>query len=492
MTLRVPLVKNEHMTIICAYAPTLVTDEDIINQFYDDLDSAIRRADKSDKIILLGDFNARVGSRSDLWEGVLGPHGTGKMNQNGLRLLSLCSEHDLIITNSLFKLKDKHKTSWMHPRSKQWHLLDYIITRKSQTNETLVTRAMRGAECWTDHRLVLAKMKLKIRPRSRRNAPTKKLNCNSLRDPQICENYQNRVRELTQEINSQESDCLSAKWDDFSERLMDEAKDVLGFSTRKHRDWFSERGHEISAMLKEKNEAHQATLRNPSSSFLRERFKTLRASAQTRLREVESRWWDELASEIQGFADTNDMHNFYNATKKVYGPQTRSTAPVRSADGVTLLRNKSDIITRWAEHFRELLNVNTPTDPSFLEDLPTLPSMTQLDSPPTLEEVNQAVDGLKSGKSPGPDGVPSELLKYGGQAMREFIHEIISDIWRTHDVPSSWKDAVLVTIYKNKGDKAICSNSRGIALLGTAGKVLARILLKRLIASVSESLMPET
>ena len=115
-----------------------------------------------------------------------------------------------------------------------------------------------------------------------------------------------------------------------------------------------------------------------------------------------------------------------------------------------------------------------------------------LDNPSTSEEINKAIDGLKPRKAPGPDGIPSELLKNGGQEMRSFICRIIGQIWATNDVPNSWKDAVLITIYKNKGDRATCSNSHGIALLGTAGKVLARVLLRRLIASISESLMPET
>ena len=118
MTLRVPLANNEHMTLICAYAPTLTAEEDVKDQFYEELDEALRSVNGRDKIILLGDFNARVGRRSDLWNAI-GPQGVGKMNANGLRLLSLCSEHDLVITNTLFRLKTIHKTSWMHPRSKQ-------------------------------------------------------------------------------------------------------------------------------------------------------------------------------------------------------------------------------------------------------------------------------------------------------------------------------------------------------------------------------------
>ena len=46
----------------------------------------------------------------NLWEGVIGPHGTGNMNSNGLRLLSLCSEDNLTITNTLFKLPDKQNS----------------------------------------------------------------------------------------------------------------------------------------------------------------------------------------------------------------------------------------------------------------------------------------------------------------------------------------------------------------------------------------------
>ena len=492
MTLRVPLVKGDYMTIICVYAPTMVAQEESIEEFYDDLDNAIRRTDKRDKILLLGDFNARVGGRSDLWEGVIGPHGVGNMNQNGLRLLSLCSEHDLIITNTLFKLKGIHKTSWMHPRSKQWHLLDYIITRKSQANETLITRAMRGAECWTDHRLILAKMRLKIRPGTRRARPLKKIDCSALRDVRKRDSLERKISYITQDMTAVSSANMSEKWDTFASRLMAAAQETLGTISKKNRDWFTESSHEVASLLQEKNRAHQAHLNNPSSEFLKKRFAELRANAQTQLRGLEDRWWRDLAVEIQGYADTNDMQRFYESTKRIYGPQMRQTAPVRSADGQTLHRNKTDIIARWAEHFDALLNVETPTDHSCLDDLPTLPCLTELDNPPTFEEVNLAIEGLKPRKSPGPDGVPSELLRGGGAGIRTFIHSVIGEIWSGADIPNSWRDALLITIYKNKGDRALCSNSRGIALLGTAGKVLARILLKRLVASVSESLMPET
>ena len=98
----------------------------------------------SDKFILLGDFNARVGTDCNNWKGVLGPHGTGKLNSNGLMSLSFCAENDLTITNTLFRQADKYKTTWMHPRSKQWHLIDYAIYRRRNIRDVRITRAMRG------------------------------------------------------------------------------------------------------------------------------------------------------------------------------------------------------------------------------------------------------------------------------------------------------------------------------------------------------------
>lgn len=62
----------------------------------------------------------------------------------------------------------------MHPRSKPGHLLDYIIVRYSDLKNVLITQAKRGAECWTDHRMIMAMLKMRIRPAVRLRKITKK------------------------------------------------------------------------------------------------------------------------------------------------------------------------------------------------------------------------------------------------------------------------------------------------------------------------------
>ncbi|KAJ3584268.1 hypothetical protein NHX12_014764 [Muraenolepis orangiensis] len=135
MTIRLMLASSQMATVISAYAPTLDAQDEVKEAFYADLDKILSEVPKEDKLILLGDFNARVGRNHHLWRGTLGREGVGNTNSNGILLLTKCSEHNLVITNTLFRQKNKFKTSWMHPRSKLWHLIDYVIVRSKDRRD---------------------------------------------------------------------------------------------------------------------------------------------------------------------------------------------------------------------------------------------------------------------------------------------------------------------------------------------------------------------
>ena len=60
MILRLPLSGNKHATIISAYVPTMTNSDEVKDKLYNDLDDVISATPRTDKLILLGDFNARL------------------------------------------------------------------------------------------------------------------------------------------------------------------------------------------------------------------------------------------------------------------------------------------------------------------------------------------------------------------------------------------------------------------------------------------------
>ena len=91
------------------------------------------------------------------------------------------------------------------------------------------------------------------------------------------------------------------------------------------------------------------------------------------------------------------------------GPIDKSLAPARSRNG-DIVKDKTGILSRWAEHFSDLHNQINPTDPEFLDAVPQLTVLGELDLPPTLAEVEKAISSLKCHESAGLDDLQGELL----------------------------------------------------------------------------------
>jgi len=94
--------------------------------------------------------------------------------------------------------------------------------------------------------------------------------------------------------------------------------------------------------------------------------------------------------------------------------------------------------------------------------------------------VKKAIDQLSKGKAAGADSIPVEIYKEGGDEVIRRLLQLYVKIWEDGEVPQDFKDALIVHIYKRKGDRACCDNHRGISLLSIAGKVLGRVILNRL------------
>ena len=75
-------------------------------ELYELLGQTLQKIPPTDKVIILGDFNAKVGDDFTSWPIALGKFGRDKSNSNGEQLLSICTQFNLAITNTFFKMPD--------------------------------------------------------------------------------------------------------------------------------------------------------------------------------------------------------------------------------------------------------------------------------------------------------------------------------------------------------------------------------------------------
>ena len=158
----------------------------------------------------------------------------------------------------------------------------------------------------------------------------------------------------------------------------------------------------------------------------------------------------------------------------MYGPTHQVQSPLCSADGQVLFTDKASILSCWSEHFQSLFSADHVVQDPPLLYISQQPFKAEL---PSTKEITKVLEHLRRGKAAGVDKIPPEPWKEGGPALHSKLHEFFVCCWEQGKLPSDPCDAIIVTLYKNKGKKSDCSNYREITLISIIGKILACVLL---------------
>ncbi|KAH9591731.1 Craniofacial development protein 2 [Schistosoma haematobium] len=149
------------MNVIQCYASTNDYNEEAKDQFYNRLQSIVEKCPTKDLTILMGDFNAKVGTDNTGYEDIMGGHGLGERNENGERFANLCAFNKLVIGGTICPHKRIHKITWTSPDHTTQSQIDNICINKTFRRTMEDVRTKRGADIASDHHLLVAKMKLK-------------------------------------------------------------------------------------------------------------------------------------------------------------------------------------------------------------------------------------------------------------------------------------------------------------------------------------------
>uniref|UniRef100_A0A1Y1LYJ1 Reverse transcriptase domain-containing protein n=1 Tax=Photinus pyralis TaxID=7054 RepID=A0A1Y1LYJ1_PHOPY len=146
-------------------------------------------------------------------------------------------------------------------------------------------------------------------------------------------------------------------------------------------------------------------------------------------------------------------------------------------------------VRRYGKTKNQNCPIQTETWYQFLKDLYTTrrieitlyPNITHphLDAAISLSEIEWSINHLKLNKSPGPDGIPNEYYKSLPSSWIHYLQTLFNRVLQTEDVPQSWANVKMQMVFK-KGDRMNPHNYRSIALLNSITKLFTNIIYNRL------------
>ena len=153
--------KPVNIAVIRVYAQTSNAEEAESEGFYEDLQDLLELTPKKDVLFIIGDWNEKVGSQET--SGETGKFGLGVQNEPGQMLIQFSQENVLVIANTLFQQHKRRLYTWTSPGGQHQNQIDYILCSQRWRSSIQSAKTRPGADCGSDHELLTAKFRLKLK-----------------------------------------------------------------------------------------------------------------------------------------------------------------------------------------------------------------------------------------------------------------------------------------------------------------------------------------
>ena len=237
----------------------------------------------------------------------------------------------------------------------------------------------------------------------------------------------------------------------------------------------------LGKLQKDLDKARDVMERNPSNCNVIEHNKARAAFIKEKLTQQKRSWHEKTAS----LNMEEDSSKLWSLTKILNEETTTRSQTVLRVNNELLTGKKA--ANEFVEHYkRESMPTIAPDRAHEVRNQiqeeeshprPEEPCMTD---PLKMGELSAAIRKLKPKKAPGQDGVSNDMLKHLGPTARKTLLEIFNRCWNKGIIPDIWKEAHIVPIFKKGKDKTRPENYRPISLLSCIGKLMERIITRRL------------
>ena len=170
-------------------------------------------------------------------ESTLGKHGVRTMNDNGERLCDFCETNRLTVGGTLFQHKEIHKYTWKSPDGKTEIQIDHIIINNKWKRSLNDVRVKRLADFGSNHHLLVAKVKLKLRKVRTGKARGRRFDCSKLQKPEVQRKFALKLANQFNALNNE------------TKMTIDEFNCILRETSK--RSWDIKRNGEKSGLAKQ-------------------------------------------------------------------------------------------------------------------------------------------------------------------------------------------------------------------------------------------------
>lgn len=256
--------------------------------------------------------------------------------------------------------------------------------------------------------------------------------------------------------------------------------------------------------------AQQLQHASAAAAKAKRRYTFLSRLVDKRVRKQHNAQLAAHAKKAEHLWKTGRMAAFHQTVSQLFKDQPAKTGAqgLLSKDGNTIYRSTQEQLSRFTEYYAELFAGESVTSEqqqqmeqliSQLETLLANPnsgdgsgsdstSNSSQSTPPSVQEVVDAIAALRDAAAAGADSIVAPLLK-ASLTMAQWLHRVIVAVWVSGKAPVDWKRALVVPLFKGKGSARDTANYRPISLLSIPGKVYALILLHRVSSQVDSQLL---
>ena len=116
-------------------------------------------------------------------------------NDNGVRIVNIAKSKNLVVKSKMFPHRDIHKHNLTSPDGKTHKHIDHILIDRRRQSSILHVRSFRGADCDTDHYLVVAKVRerLAVSKQAAQKLDGERFNLRKLKDLEVKKQYQTEI-----------------------------------------------------------------------------------------------------------------------------------------------------------------------------------------------------------------------------------------------------------------------------------------------------------